>query len=188
MRDVLGLPVIDSRFLPLLLVVSAMMCVASTAHADQPVKDVQVIRFSTVIPAGTAWNSPVRFGEVCAFDVALTADDQIVTWEREDRTTLNLEFDDLYTNLTTGYSFSDTANYSIQFDHESGFADHSGIFWKVLVGNHIAVLDVGSFTQNWNLPFPQPAEDLKGVHDVNAAPFGTFSYCDWLEGNFPVPR
>jgi len=45
-----------------------------------------------------------------------------------------------------------------------------------------------AFDQNWNLPFPRPLEHLKGVHDVNSVPFGTLSYCDWLQGNFPVPR
>ncbi len=170
-----------------LLVGLAMSFVMDSANADQPVKDVQDIQFSIVIPAGTPWNSPVRFGEVCSFDVAVEFDDQIVTWEYEDRTRLNLEFKDTFTNLATGFSFLDTANYSIFFDHTTGLARHSGIFWKTLVGNHVVVLDVGSFVQDWSLPFPQPVENLKGVHDVNSAPFGTWSYCEWLQGNFPVP-
>jgi hypothetical protein len=177
-----------ARVLSILLAGSALTFVVSTASADRPIKDVQVFQSSIVIPAGTAWNSPVRFGEVCAFDVAIEFNDRFLTWEYGDRTKLDNEFNDTFTNLATGFSFFDTAKYSIQFDHQSGIAKHSGIFWKTLVGNDIVVLDVGSFTQNWNLPFPQPVENLKGVHDVNSVLFGTLSYCAWLEGDFPVPR
>lgn len=177
-----------ARVLSILFACSALTFVANTAIADRPIKDVQVFQFSTVIPAGAAWDSPVRFGEVCAFDVAIDFDDRFLTWEYGDRAKFDNEFNDTFTNLATGFSFLDTAKYSIQFDRQSGSAKHSGIFWKTFVENHIVVLDVGSFTQNWNLPFPRPLENLKGVNDVNSAPFGTWSYCDWLQGNFPVPR
>lgn len=109
-----------ARVLSILFACSALTFVANTAIADRPIKDVQVFQFSTVIPAGAAWDSPVRFGEVCAFDVAIDFDDRFLTWEYGDRAKFDNEFNDTFTNLATGFSFLDTAKYSIQFDARAG--------------------------------------------------------------------
>jgi hypothetical protein len=173
----------------ILLAGSVTMLAVDSAYAEKPVKTVQDFESVILIPAGTEWNSPARSGEVCDFDVAIEFHDHFVTWEYADRTREKLVFDDIFTNTATGFSFRDTANFTRVFDHASGIMVLHGIFWKTMVDEHIVVLDVGSFTLNLNLPFPQPVENLKGAnHDVNSAPFGTWSYCDWLEGIFPVAR
>jgi len=144
------------------------------------------VKSSQVIKAGIEWNSPVRFGENCAFDLKVDLNQTFTTWTFDDHEYIRIEIQDHYKNLQTGFKFVDRADYVIQHHFATNTAFHAGIFWTVnLPKRGIVVRDTGTFTQDWSVPFPSPAVNLTGHHDVNSLPFGTLSYCGWAEGRFP---
>jgi hypothetical protein len=159
----------------------------SARSSGKPDKQVFRVDETEQIPAGTPWDSPVRVGETCDFDLMVHFDEVITVWVFDDHELIQIELGDTYTNLSTGYSFVDPAHYSIRFDYATGLAFHEGVFWQVNAqGPGIEVLDVGAFVQDWNAPFPEPVVSLTGNnHDVNGQPYGTYSYCDWAQGLFP---
>jgi hypothetical protein len=144
-------------------------------------------RSTQVIPAGTTWNSPVRFGENCAFDLKVDFNQTFTTWTFDDHESILIQIADRYTNLATGFKFVDRADYVIQHDFATNTAFHAGVFYLIhLPKRGIVVRDTGTFTQQWVGSFPWPNENLTGpYHDVNSLPFGTLSYCDWAAGRFP---
>jgi hypothetical protein len=145
------------------------------------------VKFARTIPAGTVWDSPVRFGESCAFDLKVEYDETFTTWTFNDHEYIRIVIRDRYRNLATGFAFEDPADYIIQHDFATNVAFHAGIFWAVHVPDRgMVVRDTGTFTQNWSGTFPWPIENLTGpYHDINGVPFGTRSYCDWAQGRFP---
>jgi hypothetical protein len=158
----------------------------SGGFAQEPV--VITVRDRITIPAGTSWDSPVRFGEVCDFNLRVNRDEVFTITTFEGHEVWHIQIRDKYTNLSTRVSFIDPADYHIRFDYGTGFAFHAGVFWNVKNPHDgtIAVLDEGTFEQNWLLEFPQPPIQLTGPdHDVATLPFGTLSYCDWARGIFP---
>jgi hypothetical protein len=82
----------------------------------------------TEIPAGTSWNSPVRFGENCGFDMTVEFDETFTVWVFDDHELFQIEISDTYTNRSTGFTFQDAARYSIRFDYATNRAFHEGIF------------------------------------------------------------
>jgi hypothetical protein len=162
--------------------------IATEKQAQQSLP-VRVDRVKSVrtIPAGTVWDSPVQFGESCAFDLKVEYDETFTTWTFNDHEYIRILIQDRYRNLATGFAFVDRADYVIQHDFATNIAFHAGIFWLVqLPDRGIVVRDTGTFTQNWSGDFPWPVENLTGpYHDVNGVPFGTLSYCDWEQGRFP---
>jgi hypothetical protein len=148
---------------------------------------VDTIKETVTIPKGTTWDSPSKAAEVCDFALRIDYDELIETTTFEDgHQVLHLVFSDKFTNLKSGFWFYDTADYYVKYDPVSGWAFHAGVFWKTVIQGRLAVLDRGTFEQNWNLPGVQTPEQLTGPdHDVNAFPHGTISYCDWLSGDFP---
>jgi hypothetical protein len=156
------------------------------AQQSLPVR-VDRVKFVRIIPAGTVWDSPVRFGESCAFDLKIEYDETFTTWTFNDHEYIRIVIRDRFRNLATGFAFEDPADYIIQHDFATNIAFHAGIFWAVHVPDRgIVVRDTGTFTQNWSGTFPWPIDNLTGpYHDINGVPFGTRSYCDWLEGRFP---
>jgi hypothetical protein len=160
---------------------------ASARGAGKPERLVSRVNHTVEIPAGTSWNSAVRFGENCSFDLTAEFDETFTVWVFDDHELIQIEISDIYTNRSTGFTFRDRARYSIRFDYATNLAFHEGIFWQVNVaGSGIEVLDVGTFVQDWSGSFPWPILSLTGEHhDVNAQPFGTHSYCDWAQGMFP---
>jgi len=159
---------------------------AKQAQQSLPIK-VDRVKFVRTIPAGTVWDSPVRFGESCAFDLKVEYDETFTTWTFNDHEYIRIVIRDRYRNLATGFSFADPADYVIQHDFATNIAFHAGIFWAVHVPDRgLVVRDTGTFTQNWSGDFPWPVENLTGpYHDINGVPFGTRSYCDWSQGRFP---
>lgn len=154
----------------------------------KPSRSVDSFKGTVVIAAGSLWNSPVRFGEQCSFDVELAFNDTFTTTDYGDRVLIQIEIADIYTNVATGFSFLDWARYSIVLDKATGHARHDGVFWRVNVqGKGVVVHDVGQFTQDWSTVPPPlaPVIEMHGTHDVNSLPFGTLSYCNWAQGIFP---
>jgi hypothetical protein len=149
--------------------------------------EVSTWKETVTIPKGTTWDSPSKAGEVCGFALRADYDEIFETTTFEDgHQVIRIVINDKYTNLKTGFWFYDTAEYYVKYDPVSGWAFHAGVFWMTVVQGRLAVLDRGTFEQNWNLPGVQMAEQLTGPdHDVNAFPHGTISYCDWLSGDFP---
>lgn len=145
------------------------------------------VKSTQVIPAGTTWNSAVRFGENCAFDLKVDFNQTFTTWTFDDHESILIQIADRYTNLATGFKFVDRADYVIQHDFTTNTAFHAGVFFLIhLPKRGIVVRDTGTFTQQWVGAFPWPVENLTGpYHDVNSLPFGTLSYCDWAAGLFP---
>jgi hypothetical protein len=161
---------------------------ATQKQVQQPLPiRVDRVKFVRTIPAGTVWDSPVRFGESCAFDLKVEYDETFTTWTFNDHEYIRIVIRDRYRNLATGFAFADPADYIIQHDFATNMAFHAGIFWAVHVPDRgIVVRDTGTFTQNWSGTFPWPIENLTGpYHDINGVPFGTRSYCDWAQGRFP---
>jgi len=158
----------------------------SWSFAEEPV--VIIVDDQVVIPAGTSWDSTVRFGEVCDFDLKVRHDEVFTITTFGDHEVWRILIKDKYTNLSTHFSFIDAADYHIRFDYSTGFAFHAGVFWKVKnrEDGTIGVLDEGTFEQDWFGEFPQPPIQLTGPdHDVATLPFGTLSYCDWAQCIFP---
>jgi len=177
--------------------------------------DVTRVNDEVVIPAGTEWNSPVRLGEVCGFDLSIKYDEVFETTTFEAYEVWHITISDEYRNLSTGFRFLDTADYFIRHDLASGIAFHAGTFWIVYARQRHqdhgdddrllsdgkggekrdagprtrlsqVVRDIGTFLQDWTGAYPWPVMDPTGPHhDVNSVPFGTRSYCGWAEGNFP---
>ena len=160
---------------------------ASARATGKPERLILRVDHTADIPAGTSWNSPVRFGENGGFDVTIEFDETFTVWLFDDHELLQIEISDIYTNRSTGFTFEDRARYSIRFDYSTNLAFHEGIFWQVNVeGSGIEVRDVGTFVQDWSGSFPWPILSMTGTHhEVNAQPFGTHSYCDWAQGMFP---
>jgi hypothetical protein len=160
---------------------------AGARGTGKPERLVLRVDHTAEIPAGTSWDSPVRFGENCGFDLTVEFDETFTVWVFDDHELIQIEISDTYTNRSTGFTFQDAARYSIRFDYATNLAFHEGIFWQVNAeGQGIEVLDVGTFVQDWSGSFPWPILSLTGKHhDVNAQPFGTHSYCDWAQGMFP---
>jgi hypothetical protein len=166
----------------------AVLLVPSAAVAQTV--DVFTIDDQIVVPAGTEWDSPVRLGEVCDFDLAIKYNEVFETTSFDTFEVLHITIRDLYKNKSTGLKFLDTADYYIRHDFATGRAFHAGTFWSTKARKHWrvkeVVRDVGTFSQDWTGEYPWPVEELTGPdHDVAAVPFGTLSYCDWAEGNFP---
>jgi hypothetical protein len=138
------------------------------------------------IPAGTAWDSSVRAGEVCDFDLKIKYDQRFEITAFETYEVYHIVVRDVFKNLATGKKFVDTADYYIRFDYATGEAYHTGTFWLTESYGDIVVLDQGAFYQNWYDSEWITVYDLVGPdHDVNSVPFGTWSYCDWAAGDFP---
>ena len=155
------------------------------AATGKPSTSVDTVVGTVVIPAGTLWDSGTRLGEQCAFDVEVRFNQTFKTTDFGDRAIQQIQINDVYTNLATGFTFVDRARFSINVDKVSGFAYLHGTFWQNNVeGGGIEVHDVGRMVQDLNLPGFVIIEK-HGTFDVNAVPFGTLSYCDWLQGIWP---
>ena len=142
------------------------------------------------IPAGTEWDSPVRFGELCDFDLSIKYNEVFEVTTFDTFEVLHITIRDVFKNQSTGFKFWDTADYYIRHDFDTGLAFHAGTFWSTKARLRRqwreVVRDVGTSSQDWNGEYPWPVENLTGPdHDVAAVPFGTLSYCDWAEGKFP---
>jgi hypothetical protein len=170
------------------VILCGLVALPSTAVAQSV--DITKVSKKVVIPAGTAWDSPVRYGEVCSFDLAVKYDEVFEVTTFPTYQVLHIVINDEFKNRSTGFVFFDTADYYIRYEFESGIAFHAGTFWltKAWIHNRLrdVVRDIGTFYQNWNNPDWLPVFDLTGPeHDVNSLPFGTLSYCDWAQGIFP---
>jgi len=135
-------------------------------------------------------DSPVRYGEVCDFDLAVKYDEVFEVTTFPTYEVLHILIKDEFRNRSTGFVFLDTADYYIRHEFESGIAFHAGAFWITKVWRHHqlrdVVRDIGTFYQNWNnSDWMTPMDFTGSEHDVNTLPFGTLSYCDWAQGIFP---
>jgi hypothetical protein len=160
---------------------------ASKGERDPLPRRVERVNSTQLIRAGTEWNSDIRLGENCAFDLKIEFNRTFTSWTFADHESILVQIADRYTNLSTGFKFVDRADYVIQHDFATNTAFHAGVFYLThLPKRGIVVRDTGTFTQQWVGPFPWPVENLTGpYHDVNGVPFGTLSYCDWADGRFP---
>jgi hypothetical protein len=108
----------------------------------------------------------------------------------DDREIWNILIRDTYTNLATGFSFEDFASYAIEFEYQSGLADHHGVFWRIRVpGEGMVLLDVGGLVQDWSDWSILPGSFVGNNHDVNG-PYSEgdmppVSYCDLMAEEFP---
>lgn len=171
-----------------LAIVSGLIAVfglpAGTFASDET--EVIEVHDTVLIPAGTYWDSPSKSGEIADFDIKVKFNQRFEITTFDSYIAYRILIHDMYTNMETGLKFFDTADYYIRQDLATGEAFHAGVFWNVKYRGQTVVLDTGTFAQDWNGEYPWPVLNLTGPdHDVNAYPFGTISYVDWLMGDFP---
>jgi hypothetical protein len=75
---------------------------ASARGAGKPERLVSRVNHTVEIPAGTSWNSAVRFGENCSFDLTAEFDETFTVWVFDDHELIQIEISDIYTNRSTG--------------------------------------------------------------------------------------
>lgn len=181
------------RFRTIGILAAAMVMIAASA-GTAAAADKYTIEIDDYfeIAADEVWSDPVGHEQACGFDVALDDYARFIVHVFDDREIYNITIRSTYTNLETGFTFDDFASYQIRFDYETGYAVHSGAFWRIRVpGTGMVVLDAGQFVQDWADPdWPIFPDTFKGAnHDVNGPnAVGEpvpFSYCGLLAEDFP---